>query len=168
MKRITEEKGYDIRYTHVQDAPYLNSWLLAPGMLHWFPMSEGKEMEDAVTCWISFCRYSSSLTATYEGTPIAIGTLFLMPYRKVAHHCLFKLIVDPKFHRRGVGTSLLKNLKHLAKNTFRLELMHIDIYEGNPIYFLLQQQGFREYGRQSHFVKENGTYFGRILMEVDL
>ena len=53
-----------------------------------------------------------------------------MPYKKVAHHCLFKIVVDPKHQRKGIGRALLKNLKHLAKTYFHLELMHIEVFEG--------------------------------------
>jgi len=162
---MTELPGLDIRYTTLLDAPHLHSWLSAEGMLHFFPLSEDKEVEDAISCWIGFSRFGCSLTATLNQEPCGIGTLFLMPYRKVAHHCMFKIIVDPRHQRRGIGSSLLKNLKHLAKNYFRLELMHIEIYEGNPIIKLLQAQGFHEFARQERYVKEGGHTLARILME---
>lgn len=158
----------DVRYTTLEDTPYLREWLLSPGTLHWFPMSEEKELEDAIQCWIGFSRWSSSLTVIHEGEPCAIGTLFLMPYLKVAHHCLFKIIVNPKLRRKGIGTMLLKNLKHLAKTYFRLHLMHIEVYEGNPILELLKKSDFHEFARQEHFVKEGDRYFARILMETYL
>jgi RimJ/RimL family protein N-acetyltransferase len=159
--------GYDIRYTDLNDAPYLREWLAAPGVLHWFPMSasQEKEVEDAIQCWIGFSKYRCSLTATIDGTPVGIGTLFLMPYRKVAHHCLFKIVVDPKYQRKGIGSSLLKNLKHLAKTQFRLDLMHIEVFEGNPLISLLKKQDFHEFARQERYVKEDGKYMTRLLME---
>lgn len=163
-----EPPGFDIRYTYVSDMQYLRQWLNAPGILHWFPMQEEKEIEDSVQCWISFSRFSSSLTAMIADVPCAIGTLFLMPYQKVAHQCLFKLIVDPKFHRQGIGSSLLKNLKHLAKQYFKLELMLIEVFEGNPIVHLLKKQGFSEILRQEKYMKENDTYYARILFECKL
>jgi RimJ/RimL family protein N-acetyltransferase len=162
---MTEIPGFDIRYTYVSDMPYLREWLAQTNMLHWFPMTEEKEVEDAIQCWIGFSRYSSSLTATVKGIPCAIGTLFLMPYQKVAHHCIFKIIVDQKYQKMGIGSSLLKNLKHLAKQYFRLELMHIEIFEGNPIMHLLHKFDFHEFARQERFVKENDRYLTRILFE---
>jgi RimJ/RimL family protein N-acetyltransferase len=157
--------GLDIRYTYVTDTPHLREWLLKPEIQKWFPVSEEKEIEDAIQCWIGFSRYSSSLTATLNGTPCGIGTLFLMPYRKVAHHCLFKIVVDPKHHRKGIGSSLLKNLKHLAKNYFHLDLIHIEVFEGNPLIPLLRKHDFHEFARQQNFVKDHGHYFARILYE---
>lgn len=164
----SEPEGLDIRYTFVTDTSYLRSWLHHPDVQKWFPVSEEKEIDDAVQCWIGFSRYSSSLTATLNGTPVGIATLFLMPYRKVAHHCLFKLIVDPKHQRKGIGFSLLKNLKHLAKNYFHLDLMHIEVFEGNPFVRLLEKQDFYEFARQEHFVKEEGKYLARLLYESNL
>ncbi len=94
-----------------------------------------------------------------------MGTLFLMPYRKLAHHCLIKIIVAPKWQRQGIGSSLLKNLKHLAKTQFRQELVHMEVFEGNPMIELLKKFDFHEFARQEKFVKENGIYYTRILLE---
>ena len=158
----------DIRYTHMNDLASMKQWVADPEVLHWFPMSEGREVDDALQCWIGFSKYNCSLTAIYKDTPVAVGTLFLMPYRKVAHHCMFKLVVDPKYQRKGIGSSLVRNLKHLAKNYFRLELMHIEVFEGNPLISLLKKEGFTEFVRQEKYVKENGKYLARILLEVNL
>jgi putative acetyltransferase len=75
------------------------------------------------------------------------------------------MIVDPKLQRRGIGTTLLKNLKHLAKTYFRLQILHIEVYEGNPIASLLEKNGFRQFARQERFVKEGDQYFARLLFE---
>ena len=162
---MAEITGLDLRYTFVTDTPYLRSWLHHPDVQKWFPVSTEREIDDAVQCWIGFSRYSSSLTATVNGLPVGIGTLFLMPYRKVAHHCLFKIVVDPKHQRKGIGTSLLKNLKHLAKNYFHLDLIHIEVFDDNHLIHLLKQQGFHEYARQERFVKDGDKYMSRILYE---
>lgn len=158
----------DIRYTQLSDAPFLKNWLLDPSVNHWMPMHLEKEIEDTVQGWIGFSKYHCSLTATIKEEPCGIGTLFLMPYRKVAHHCLFKIVVAPQFQRRGVGTSLVKNLKNLAKNYFRLEHVHIEVFGGNPIISLLKAQGFHEIARQEKFVKENNTYLPRIIYQSTL
>lgn len=160
--------GFDIRYTYVTDISYLRDWANHPSVLPWFPMSTEKEIEDAIQCWIGFCRWSSSLTATIHHVPCAIGTLFLMPYRKVAHQALFKIVVDPKWQRHGIGENLIRNLKHLAKNYFRLEMIAIEIFEGNPIESLLKRQGFKEIFRQDHYVKDGEKEKSRIYMEVEL
>src|SRR3990167_3604266 len=120
---MTDYSQVDLRYTQLTDGADLKKWLLDPQINRWFPVSSEKEIEDGAHVWASFSRYSCSLTATLDGVPCGVGTLFLMPYKKVAHHCLFKLIVDPLHQRHGIGFSILKNLKNLAKNYFRLEMI---------------------------------------------
>jgi RimJ/RimL family protein N-acetyltransferase len=161
---MTEISDLDIRYTYVTDTPYLRDWLNNPEVQSWFPVSEEREIEDAIQCWMGFSRYSSSLTATLHGVPVGIGTLFLMPYRKVAHHCIFKLVVDSKHQHKGIGTALLKNLKHLAKNYFHLDLIHIEVFEGNPFIHLLKKFDFHEFARQERFIKDKGSK-ARVLFE---
>lgn len=162
---MSNDLEFDIRYTLATDAAHLRSWLLNREVQRWFPISQEREIEDAVQCWVGFSRYHSSLTATVGDTPCGMGTLFLMPYKKVAHHCLFKLVVDPQYQRQGIGRSLLKNLKHLAKNHFRLELLHIEVFEDNPFTHLLHELDFSEFARQEKFVKDSGRYLARILYQ---
>jgi putative acetyltransferase len=165
-----ETPGLDIRYSDLSDGPILRQWLDIPDVQRWFPVGEEKEVEDAVQCWIGFSRYSSSLTATLDNGAliVGIGTLFLMPYRKVSHHCLFKMVVDPVYQHQGIGTSLLKNLKHLAKTYFHLQFLHIEVFQDNPFIHLLQKSGFHEFARQDKFVKDEGKYYARILYETHL
>lgn len=166
--QLIESSEYDVRYSNMTDMPYLRSWLSDPKIMQWYPPSDERELENFVQVWMGFCRFSASLTATFEKMPIAMGTLFLMPYRKVAHHCMFQLIVDPNFQKKGIGFSLLKNLKHLAKSYFRLEIMHTEVFESCPICFLFQKSNFRQFGRQENYVKENGKYLARLLWDCEL
>ena len=163
-----EIPGFDIRYTYVTDLTYLRQWIQSPGVLDWFPMTTEKEIEDALQCWIGFSRWSCSITATINHVPCAIGTLFLMPYKKVAHHCLFQLIVDPHWQRKGIGHAMVRNLKHLAKNYFHLEMLSIETFEGNSIIPLVKKNGFEEVFRQEKFIKIDGRYKARIFLETKL
>ena len=160
--------GFDIRYTYVTDISYLRQWMRSPSMLQWFPMTEEKEVEDALQCWIGFCRWSCSITATVNHIPCGVGTLFLMPYKKVAHHCLFKVIVDPHWQKKGIGNALIRNLKHLAKTYFHLEMISTEVFDDNPIIHLLVKHGFSEIFRQPDFVKDEAGYRARVCMEVRL
>lgn len=162
---ITESKDYDIRYSTVQDIDFLRSWLKTKGMLHWFPPGNDQELENFVRVWIGFTRYNGCLTAVYEGKPVGMAVLFLMPYRKVAHHAMFQLIVDPDFQRKGIGYSLIRNLKHFAKQGFQLEVIHAEVLDVGPIIPLLEKLDFKQFARQEKYVKEEGKYYPRILME---
>lgn len=165
---ITDRAEFDINYTELSEEGLLKKWLMWPGVLEWFPMETEEDVDLVVKNWIGFARYKSSLTAYYKGQPVGIATLLLMPYRKVAQHGMMYLIVDPKWHRQGVGTALVRNLMHLAKTRFKLEGIHFDVYEGCPALPLLKKLGFVELIRQEKWVKTDRGYLGRHLMEVKL
>lgn len=162
---LPEIPGLELRYTMFSDAEYLKTWLLEPGILKGFPMIDQLEVEDAVKHWVGFSKYKSSLTATIDGVPCGVATLCLMPYRKLAHQCLLSIIVGGGYRNKGVGTLLMNNLLHLAKNYFQMEVIYLEVYEGNPAISLYERFGFHEIGLQKHFMKENGEYIGKIIME---
>ncbi len=158
-------EGLELRYTISEDAPFLKEWLLEPGVLYGFPMCDLPEVEDGVKHWIGFSKYKSSLTAVVDGKPAGIATLCLMPYRKLAHQCLLSIIVGQDYRNKGVGTVLMNNLLHLAKNYFHIEVIYLEVYEGNPAVSLYKRFGFVEIGLQKHFMKENGIYISKLIME---
>jgi RimJ/RimL family protein N-acetyltransferase len=164
-EETTAVPGLELRYTIPEDIEPLKEWLQEPGILRGFPMQDPIEVDDSVKHWIGFSKYKSSLTATIEGKPVGIATLCLMPYRKLAHQCLLSIIVSKEARGKGVGTILMNNLMHLAKEYFAIEVLYLEVYEGNPAISLYHRFGFREVGFQKHFMKENGEYVGKIVME---
>jgi len=164
-KKVTVP-GFDIRYTEPGDAKYLKEWLMDPQVGRWFPMLDELEIDDAVNRWIGFCRYKCSLTATMNGIPVGLTTLYLQPYRKLAHQCEFGIIVDGEQRNKGIGTHLMKNLIHLAKTNFRIELLHLQVYQDNPAKRLYERFGFTSFGVQTKWIKEpSGEYVAREFME---
>mgnify|MGYP000443924691 CR=1 FL=1 len=161
-----EIPGVEIRYTELSDGRYLKQWLLDPSVRHAFPMCDEIEVDDATHRWIGFCRYRCSLTAVRDGKPIGLTTLYLQPYRKIAHQCEFGIIVAPEERGHGIGSLLLTSLMTLAKETFKIELLHLQVYIDNPAIKLYERLGFKEFGRQPGWIKElDGSYTGRIFME---
>ncbi len=165
---LADSTDFDIRYSTPEDVSDLRKWLSTEGIEHWFPFSDEKEREDFIRVWMGFCRFKATLTATIKGELVGMAVLYLMPYRKVAHQCMFQIVVDPKHQGLGVGRSLVKNLKHLAQSRFHIELMHVEILDTNPMIPLLESLGFTEVCRQQRYVKEGEQYFPRILMECEL
>lgn len=155
----------EVRPTRLDEDGYLKQWLLEPGVLRWFPMENGREIEDAVRLWISFAEKGSCLTVECNGVPCGMATLYIQPYKKLAHQCLMSIIVSEQYRNRGVGTVLTQNLMALAQEKFGIELIHLEVYEGNPAIHLYQKMGFERYGCQTHFIKERGVYIGKILMQ---
>lgn len=167
MEKLPDQSDYDIRYSNQGDLPFLMKWLEDPEVQRWYPISTPKDLEDVAKNWIGFSKYGASLTAQYKNEPVAIGTLFLMPYRKVIHHALLYFIVNPKYTGQGVGTSIIRNITHLGKSYFRFEKMHIELYEGCPAIPILEKEGYREVYRQEHFIKEkDGHYLARVIYEI--
>lgn len=162
---LPEVAGLKIRYTVSEDAGPLHEWLLEPGILKGFPMKDPPEIEDAVKHWIGFAKYKSSLTATIDDKAVGIATLCLMPYRKIAHQCLLSIIVSKETRGKGVGTLLINNLLHLAKKNFGIEVVYLEVYEGNPAVSLYHRFGFTEIGFQKHFMKDDGEYIGKVVMQ---
>lgn len=155
----------EIRFTVPEDAPLLTEWLSEPNILRWFPMIDAREIEDAVKIWIGYAKYEAAITALWDGEPCGMSTLYLQPYKKFAHQCLFSIIAKKEFRGKGVGTFLLENLMKLAKEKFRIEILHLEVYEGNPAINLYRRVGFEEFGKQDHFIKENGEYLSKTFMQ---
>lgn len=155
---------FDIRYSTLEDLSFLEEWFKDPSACDDYPFNNA-EKEESLKNWMGFAKYKASLTGMINEVPCAIGTLFLMPYRKVAHHCSFYLIVDPAHRRKGIGTSMVRNLLHLAKTRFRLESVHVEIYEPSALLPILIKEGFEQFVRQENFVKTNGCGRARLLLE---
>lgn len=168
-QKNTQNVPVSVRFTEISDGKYLREWLHEPGILRWFPMVDDIEIDDAVQRWVGFSRYRCSLTAVIQGIPRGLATLYLQPYRKLAHQCEFGIIVSPEVRNQGVGTLLITELEKLAKGTFKIELIHLQVYENNPAKRLYERLGYKEFGYQSRWIKEpDGTFVGRTFMEKNI
>ena len=157
--------GFDIRFSELDDAAYLSSWLTYPDACDDFPFNF-EEMPDAVRNWIGYSRFKACLTGTIDNEPCAVGALFLMPYKKVSHHASFYLIVDPNHRRKGIGTSMVRNLLHLAKNRFKLESVHAEMYLPSQLESILDRLKFEFVAKQEDFTKlPNGKFHSRLIVE---
>jgi len=158
--------GVEIRYTEPDDAKYLKAWLMDPSVMRWFPMEDEVEIDDAVMRWIAFYRYKCTLTITKDGVPCGIATLYLQPYRRLAHQCEFGIVIGPGYQGMGIGSYLMSSIIHLAKEKFKIELLHLQVYSENyPAINFYKRFGFKEFGRQNSWIKEKDGYNGRVFME---
>jgi len=159
--------GLNIRYSNMKDYDYLVRWLRDPDNNKWFSFSTKREIETSAKNWISFSRYKASITGVIDNKVCAIGTLFLMPYKKLIHHSMFYLIVDKKYRNRGIGSDMLKNLMNLGQNYFKLESIFTEVFEGCPLISLLKKFNFEQFAYQEMYVKENtDQYLARILFDI--
>lgn len=159
-------RGLTIRYTAPQDAEWLKRWLLDPSVKNSFPMVTEGEVDDAVRRWISFSRIRASLTVEMDGRPVGIATLYIQAYKRLVHQTEFGIIVDQDYRGKSIGSFLLSSIMKLAKQHFHIELIHLQVYQDNPAIYLYEKFGFKEFGRQTHWIKEDeDQYVGRIFME---
>lgn len=156
--------SFDIRYSELEDLSALEEWFSDPNSCDDYPFGFD-ERQDALKNWIGFSKFKASLTGTLEGKPCAIATLFLMPYKKVVHHCGFYLVVDPAHRRKGIGLSMLRNILHVAKTRFSLEGVHVEIFEPSPLLPLLEKSNFKIFARQENYIKIEGQPRPRLLLE---
>jgi len=162
---MNQDSPITIRFAESSDEKYLVDWLLQPGVLQWFPLADQREIEDAARIWMSYSKYQAVLTALWDSVPCGTANLYLQPYKKLAHQCLFAIIVDESFRGKGIGSRLLQELMTLGKERFKIELLHLEVYEGNPAIRLYQRLGFQEYGVHPNFIKDEGKYLNKILMQ---
>lgn len=165
FQQKSQKPGLLVRYTQMEDAPHLHQWLSDPDTSRWFPTGDPPEIEGAAQHWVSFSKFHSSLTAEYEGVPCAMAILFLQSYKKLTHQCMHVIVVAKEFRRQGIGSALLEDLHHLAKDHFGIELIHTEIYDGCPAYGLYRKFGYQVFGRQEQWIKDYDGYLDRIMME---
>lgn len=158
----------EIRPATQDDAVYLREWLNDPEVLRWFPMNDEREVEDSVRIWMSYTKIEAGIMALVDGEPAGLSNLYIQPYEKFKHQCLFSILVSGKFRGKGVGTKLLEALKKYAKEKFHIEILHLEVYDGNPAAALYKRMGFKEYGRHSKFIKLGETYTDKVFMQQTL
>ncbi|MCB1108272.1 MAG: GNAT family N-acetyltransferase, partial [Chlamydiia bacterium] len=121
-----------IRPSEPSDAKCLKEWLLEPGILDFFPVMDVRELDDTIRIWMSYGAKEATLTADFDGMPAGMLVLYLQPYEKLKHQCLFGIVVGKEFRGKGVGTMLIKEAERMAKKKHGIELLHLEVYKGNP------------------------------------
>ncbi len=157
---VEPPEGVTLRYTYPQDAAWLKEWLSQPEAMRAYPMCNALEIDDAARRWISFSRLRSSLTVEKDGVPVGISTLHVHWYKRMCHQCDFAIIVAPSARGQGVGSFLLSSIMKLAKKQFKIDLLHLQVYLGNPAIHLYERFGFREFGCHPAWVKDDSVYTG--------
>lgn len=158
--------GLEVRLSTEADGEHWAQWLLEPDVRIYYPMANDRERKESVDRMQSYARYQCALTAVYEGEVAGVAYVNLHPYRKIAHQALFTIIVGERFRGKGIGQQLLQHLERFCKQSYHLEVLHLEVYEGNPAIRLYRRMGYREFGFQSHWIKEGpGQYRGKIYME---
>lgn len=166
---MNKKNEIEIRFADTSIEKHLFKWFDEPGVLRWFPCQEKKEIEDTVRMLVGFTKWKCALTAYIDNEPVGFAVLFLHAYKKIAHQCLFGMIVDQDHRNKGVGTQLLLHLMELGRKNFRLEVLYLEVFEGNPAISLYRRLGFNEVGYHKYWLREDdGKFRSKIVMEKHL
>ena len=164
-----KDEEVNIRVMVDADKFNLTQWLMDPIVLGWFPMSNLREVEDAVKVWQAYARQNASFTAEVNGKPAGMAILYVNSSEKLKYQSLFAIVVGKEFRGKGLGTKLLQFLIKEARDKHGMTLLHLEVYQGNPAYNLYKRHGFIEYARHKDFLKEaDGTYQAKVMMQLDL
>ncbi len=161
----TRPKELSFRFFQEGDSAFLKKWLSAPDILLYFPMEGEKEIDDSVRVWTEYGQKGMGITSLWEGEPCGMIVMYLQAYQKLAHTCLFSIIVSEDRRGQGVGRALIEEMMILAKNTFQIEILHLEVYDGNPAKHLYERLGFTTFGAHKCFTKENGKCRCKIFMQ---
>ncbi|MGE3954300.1 MAG: GNAT family N-acetyltransferase [Parachlamydiales bacterium] len=165
VKVVRQMAGLEVRYSVPEDGEHWARWIRDPEVARFYPMGTDSERAESVEKMQAVCKWKAALTAVYQGEVAGIAYLNLHPYKKIAHQCVFTVIVGKEFRGKGVGGVLLDHLERLAKEGFGQEMLHLELYEGNPAIRLYRRLGYLEFGFQSHWILEaSGFYKGKIFM----
>jgi len=169
VKMASKKPLVTFRPTIPEDLESYKQWLQQPGVLEGFPMSDKREIDDAVRLWHQYLAKGASITALYKKKPVGAANLYVQEVEKLKHQSLFVILVDEKYRGKGIGTLLLKEVQKLAKNKFGIEILHLEVYDKNPAIRLYERVGFKKYAHHPDYLKDvNGNYFGKILMQMEL
>jgi len=158
----------ELRHAGPEDIPYLKKFLMDPKILRWFPMANEAEIDDSVRIWMSYTKLKAGIAAVLDGHPVGLANLYIQPFQKLAHQCLFSIVVQDEHRGKGVGTALLTHLMKAAKEEHHVEILHLEVYDGNPAMKLYSKLGFEMYGRHPRFIKLENEYIDKIFMQKTL
>lgn len=154
-----------IRPTVKEDRKKIIEWLNNKETLRWYPMTTEKELEFSTSIWMNYIPKKSVITADYKGVPVGAALLYVQEVKKLSHHALFAIIVDKNHRGKGIGTRLLQEIIDLSKNRFNIEILLLEVYEGNPAIRLYRRFDFKQYAVHQKFLKEDGKYYSKIMMQ---
>lgn len=155
-----------IRPTVASDQSFLIEAFKEEGILEGFPMKSEVEVVDSCSFWTEMAVKGYGLTCEINGQIAAMAVLYIPIYEKLKKAALFSLVVGQKFRRQNIGFDLISALEELGTKKYGLKIIHLEVYEKNlPAIRLYEKLGYKRYGIQEKFIKDQGQYFGKILME---
>lgn len=162
---LVESDSYQMRYYDASDGEALARFMGDARNKVFLPAESEKEIASQVEIWNAYSRYKCGLTATYQQRRIGMAMIYLMPYRKVAHHGICHVVVSPKHLDDGVRESLVRNLVNLGNKYFSLERLQFELYGDEKLAAILEEQGFTPLFTQENYLTIGDRHISRTLWE---
>ncbi len=169
MSHQIDENLISIRSMIESDTSTLEKILNEPEVQIYYPMSNSKEVSDALRVWHFYMRQGAVFTIEVDKVPAGLAVVYVSSYEKLKRQALFAIVIGKEYRGRGLGSKLLTHIIDKAKNQFGIKLLHLEMYEGNPAKSLYERFGFKHYGNHKRFLKDShGVYKSKVLMELKL
>lgn len=153
----------DIRYTRGLDELYLHEWIKDPVNLKYTPCTTEEEIRNYARFWMYYSSKKAGLSLVENDRCRGMAVFILMPYEKVQHHALLQMVMDPQVQSKTYYSTLLKNMKHLAKNYLNLEAVYVEYFGPKEDMSIYLEHGFKVYAEQKGYV--SGPYPDKICLE---
>ena len=169
MNKKFSDEEIQIRPTVEADTQALEKILNEQEVLEYYPMTNSKEVGDAIRVWQFYMRQGSVFTIHVGGMPAGMAVVYVNSYEKLKRQALFAIVIGKKYRGCGLGTKLMTFITDKAKHEFGIKLLHLEMYEGNPAQSLYERLGFEHYARHDRFLKDaSGVYKSKLMMQKKL
>jgi len=112
---------------------------------------------------------SAMLVGIVDGRIVTSCAISSPARERLAHQSSIAVSVLKEYWGMGVGTHMMNELINFAKNSDKIELLHLGVRADNANAIALYKKcGFQEIGRYPKFFKINGEYYDEILMNLYL
>jgi RimJ/RimL family protein N-acetyltransferase len=114
-------------------------------------------------------KTSALLVGKINGEVASIGSIGAPNRERIAHQSDIALSVKKSFWNIGVGTEMMNVLIEFAKQSGRIEIVHLGVRSDNiNAIKLYEKMGFEKIGLYKKFFKIDGNYFDEVLMNLYL
>ncbi len=173
--KLKNSMELSIKQATVEDAPLLVEYLNLVGgesdnLL--FGANECvMEIEDEEEYILNMSKSENSalMVGKIGDEVVCLGAINGLARTRIAHQADIALSVKKKNWGQGIGSCLVGALIDFAKQTEKIEIIHLGVKAENTIaQKIYKKYGFEEVGVHKNFFKINGEYFDEIVMDLHL
>ena len=100
---------------------------------------------------------------------VCVGSALAPARERISHQCEIAISVLKEYWGIGVGTCLMTEVIGFAKESGKLEVLHLGVKaENTSAIALYRKLGFQEIGRFPRFFRIKGEYYDEILMSLHI